>query len=66
MRMKGQENSFYLKIRRHVNPNILLIFFFTRRVVNYWNHLTDVVVSYKSLNTFKIKLNEFMTAKGEV
>ena len=36
------------------------------RVINYWNHLTDIVVSCKSLNTFKIKLDEFMTGKGEV
>ena len=52
--MKGQENSFCLKIRSHVNSNIGLKFF-TRRVINYWNHLTDEVVSCKSLSTFKIK-----------
>ena len=28
--------------------------------------LTDVVVSYKGLNTFKIKLYEFMTGKGKI
>ena len=28
--------------------------------------LTDVVVSYKGLNTFKIKLYEFMTWKGKI
>ena len=27
---------------------------------------TDEVVSWKSLTTFKIKLNKFMTAKGEI
>ena len=39
--------------------------FFARRVINYWNQLTDRVVSCKSLNTFYKKLDEFMTAKGE-
>ena len=53
-----------LKIRRRVNSNIGLKIF-TRRVINYWNHLTDVIVSCNSLSTFKIKLEEFMTAKGE-
>ena len=35
------------------------------RVINNWNHLIDVVVGCKSLSTFKIKLDEFMTAKGK-
>ena len=54
-----------LKIKRHVNSNIGLKFF-TRRVINYWNRLTDEVVTCKSLSSFKIKLDEFMTAKGEI
>ena len=54
-----------LKIRRRVNSDIGLKFF-TRRVINYWNQLTDEVVSFKSLSTFKIKLDEFMTTKGEI
>ena len=62
---RTRKHSLYLKIRRHVNSNIGLKFF-TRRVINYWNHLTDVVVSCKSLSTFKMKLDEFMTAKGEI
>ena len=54
------------KIRRHVNSNIGLDFF-TRRVINnYWNHLTDEVVSCKSFSTFKIKLDEFMIAREEI
>ena len=40
--------------------------FFTMRVINYWNQFTDEVVSCKSLSTFKIKLDEFMTANGEI
>ena len=52
------------KIRRNVNSNIELKYF-TRRIINYWNNLRDVVVSCKSLSTFKIKLDEFMTAKGK-
>ena len=63
MRME-EENIVCFKIRMHVNSNIGLKFF-TRRAINYWNHLTDEVVSCKSLTTFKIKLDEFMTAKGE-
>ena len=54
-----------LKIRRHINSNIGFNFF-TRRVINYWNHLTDVLISCKSLSIFKIKLVEFMTGKGEI
>ena len=49
----------------YVNLNIGLNFF-TRRVINYWNHFTDEVVSCKYTNTFKIKLYEFMTAKKEI
>ena len=52
-------------IRHIVNSNIVLKFF-TRRVIDYCNHLTDVVVSCKSLGTFKVKLDEFMTAKREI
>ena len=62
---RTRKHSLWLKIRRHVNSNIGLNFFI-RRVINYWNHLIDVVVSCKSLNAFKIKLNEFMIAKGEI
>ena len=62
--MEEQENIVCLKIRKHVNSNIGLNIF-TRRVINYWNHLTDEVVNCKSLSTFKIKLDEFMTEKGE-
>ena len=62
---RTRKHSLCLKIRSHVNSNIGLNFF-TRRVINYWNQLTDEVVSCKSLSTFKIKLDEFMTAKGEI
>ena len=60
--MEEQEIIVCLKIRRYVNSNIGMNFFI-RRVINYWNPLTDVVVSCKSLNTFKMKLDESMTAK---
>ena len=62
--MEEQENIDCLKIRRHVSSNIRLKFF-TRIGISYWNHLTNVVVSCKSLSTFKLKLDEFMTTKGE-
>ena len=39
---------------------------FSLKVINYWNHLTDEVVSCKSSSTFKIKLDEFMAAKEEI
>ena len=54
----------FLKIRSHINSNIQLKIFIRR--VNYWNHLTDEVVSCKSSSTFKIKLNEFTTPKREI
>ena len=62
---KTRKHSLCLKIRRYVNSNVGLNFF-TIKVINYWNHLTYVVVSCKSLSTFKVKLDEFMTARGKV
>ena len=62
---RTRKHSLCLKIRMHVNSNIGLNFL-TRRVINYWNHLTGGVVSCKSLNTFKIKFDEHLTAKGEI
>ena len=46
--------GFCLKINRHLSSNIGLNFF-TGRVINYWNQLSDVVLGCKSLNTFKMK-----------
>ena len=60
---RTKKHRLCLKIRRHVNLNIGLKFF-TRRVINYWNHLTDIIVSFKFLSSFKMKLDEFMQ-KGE-
>ena len=62
---RTRKHSLSLKITSHVNSSIGMNFF-TMRVINYWNHLADVVVSCKSLSAFKIKLDEFMTAKGEI
>ena len=53
-----------LKIKRNLFSNIGLKFFI-RRVI-YWNHFTDEVVNCKSLSTFKIRLDEFITAKGKI
>ena len=39
-----RKHSLCLKIRRHRNSNIG-VDFFTRRVINHWNQLTDVVVA---------------------
>ena len=58
---RTRKHSLCLKIGRHVNSNI----FCTRRAINYCNHLPDIVVSCKSLITFKMNLEEFMTTKGE-
>ena len=55
---RTRKHSLCLKIRRHVNSNIGL-HFFIRRVINYWNQFTDVIVGCKSLSVFKIKLDEF-------
>ena len=41
---RTRKHSLCLKNRNHVNSNTGLNFF-TRRVINYWNYLTDVVVS---------------------
>ena len=60
---RTRKHSFCLKIRWHINSNIGLRFF-SGRVINYWNHFKDVVVSCKSLSMFKIKLDEFMSANG--
>ena len=62
---RTRKHSLYLKMRRHVNSNIGFNFFI-RRAINYWNRLTDEVVSFRSTSTFKIKLDEFMTAKREI
>ena len=62
---RTKKHSLCLKIRRHVNSNIW-INCFTRKVINYCNQFTDEVVSCKSLSTFKLKLDEFMTAKEEI
>ena len=45
---RARKHSLCSKIKRHVNSNNGLNFF-TRRVINYWNHLPDAVVSCKSL-----------------
>ena len=55
---KTRGYGFCLIVKRHVNLNTGLNFF-SRRVINYWNKLLDVVVGCKSLDTFKMKLDEF-------
>ena len=62
---RTRKQCLFLKIIKHVNSNIRLKLF-TRRVIKYWNRLTNVVVSCESLSTFKIKLYEFMTAKVDI
>ena len=57
---RTRKHSLCLKIKRHVNSNIEFNFF----------HLLEPpprsVVSCKSLSTFKMKLDEFMAARGEI
>ena len=62
---RKRKHNLRLKTRRHVNSNIGLKFF-TRRVISYWNHFTDEVVSCKPLSAFKIKWDESMTVNGEI
>ena len=50
---RTRKHRLCLKIRSHVNSNIGLKFF-TTRVINYWNHLTDEVVSRKSFSTRRV------------
>ena len=59
-----KKHNLCFKIIWNVNSNIRLKFF-TRRVINYWNHLTDEIVSCKSLSTFKIKLMNLWLQKGK-
>ena len=62
---RTRKHSLCLKIRRHVWTQISDSTF-SLGVVNYWNHLPDGVVSCKSLSTFKMKLDQFTTADGEI
>ena len=39
-------------------------FFFSQRVVPYWNSLPENVVTAPSMNTFKHRLNKHWTDKG--
>ena len=46
---RTRKYSSSLKIRRHVNTKIGFNFFI-KRVINYWNYLTHVVVSCKFIH----------------
>ena len=54
-----RRNEYHLKIKSHVNKNSAL-HFFTRRVIEYWNKLSNRVVKSSSLNVFKNNLDKFM------
>ena len=54
----NRKKSLFLKIRKHVNSNIGLKLF-----TSYWNQCTDEVVNCKSMNIFKVGLDEFMITK---
>ena len=41
---RTRKHSLCLKVRSHINSNIRLKIF-TGRVINYWNHLTYLVVA---------------------
>ena len=43
---RTRKHRLCLKIRRHLNSNIVMKFF-TRRVIGYWTHLTEEAVSCK-------------------
>ena len=53
MRIRGK--SFKTEVRRN---------FFTQRMVNVWNSLSQNVVKAKTLSDFKKKLNVALGAKG--
>ena len=59
-----RKHSLCLKIRRHVNSNIGLNFF-TRKVINYWKHLTDektCKLKYRIEFFFTYKKYDFFTS----
>ena len=49
---RTKKYSLCLKIRSHVNSDIGLNLSLGELLINYWNPLTDEVVSCKSLSTF--------------
>ena len=40
--------------------------FFTRRGINYWNHLLEVIVGCNFLNEFRNNFGEFISINGEI
>ena len=58
--MEEQKNSLY---KNQKSFKFKYWIEFLQEVMNYWNKLPNVVVSCKSLNTFKMKLDEFMAAR---
>ena len=54
-----RKHNFHIRIKRHINKNSCL-YFFTRRVIKYWNGLPEIVVNSSSLNTFKNNLDSYM------
>ena len=52
---RTREHGFYLKIKRYVNSYIG-VKIFIRKVINYWNQLSAVVVDCISLNNFMTRL----------
>ena len=62
---RTRKHSFHLKIRRHVERD-LSMHFFTRRVIGYWNRLSETIVSAPSLRVFKARLDVYMTDQGMI
>ena len=54
MKIREQENVVNLKMRKNVNSNIIFNFFI-KRIINYWNLLPGIIVSYKILMHLRIR-----------
>ena len=64
---RKRKQFMFKNYKTYLNSYWIQLYFFTRRVINYWNYLTNEVgpVGCLSLVKFKIILDEIMTTKEE-
>ena len=61
---RGRGNS--KKIKKQRFKLDIRKYFFSQRVINLWNQLTDDIVECESLDNFKGLLDDFMSNRGYV